>query len=456
MLSANKRLLEQLQCLNTSQSPLNKQEADRILTKSLDKVQAERYSATDLESKYFQEDGMEEDIGAEQIPVLVKPGRKIRRRIASLCAACFAAGFFLFLLFLNTVNPTAAENLPIVGSIVEKVNRQFRYQPKEPEIPPEAEPSFLPSTPEPTGSASPSPQQAADTLFETISDDGRLTGEIDSLTGEGFTLHLALAFTPADGDLKQYRFLTYQSVELKLDGQDRRIRQASGLCLERQGDGDVWTGETEIDLLDYEEFEEVELQAELTFSGFEAWEDSPVSGAEGVAAGDTITFRLAFAPGAASLCSVENTGQESGEIFLDQLAVNSSKQLVCLEISDLISDPVVILCGEDGSYLDTVSCEKLGPSSAGSNSDWRGIAALPSENRERLILRVSGQDGVTLAEYTAVPAPSSRPSPTPPSPSPSPEGESSHDPAESSPVSNQPVPSVQPTVSPSAVPESRP
>ena len=286
---------------------------------------------------------------------------------------------------MNTVNPTAAENLPIVGSIVEKVNRQFRYQPKEPEIPPEAEPSFLPSTPEPTGSASPSPQQSADTLFETISDDGRLTGEIDSLTGEGFTLHLALAFTPADGDLKQYRFLTYQSVELKLDGQDRRIRQESGLCLERQGDGDVWTGETEIDLLDYEEFEEVELQAELTFSGFEAWEDSPVSGAEGVAAGDTITFRLAFAPGAASLCSVENTGQESGEIFLDQLAVNSSKLLVCLEISDLISDPVVILCGEDGSYLDTVSCEKLGPSSAGSSSDWRGIAALPSETRERLM-----------------------------------------------------------------------
>ena len=103
MLSANKRLLEQLQYLNTSQSPLSKQEAERILTKSLDKVQAERCSAADLESKYFQEDGMEEDIGTEQIPVFVKPGRKIRRRIASLCAACFAAGFFLFLLFLNTV-----------------------------------------------------------------------------------------------------------------------------------------------------------------------------------------------------------------------------------------------------------------------------------------------------------------------------------------------------------------
>ena len=58
MLSANKRLLEQLQYLNTSQSPLSKQEAERILTKSLDKVQAERCSAADLESKYFQEDGM--------------------------------------------------------------------------------------------------------------------------------------------------------------------------------------------------------------------------------------------------------------------------------------------------------------------------------------------------------------------------------------------------------------
>ena len=99
MLSANKRLLEQLQCLNTSQSPLNKQEADRILTKSLDKVQAERYSATDLESKYFQEDGMEEDIGAEQIPVLVKPGRKNPPPDRFSLCSLLRSRFFLFLLF---------------------------------------------------------------------------------------------------------------------------------------------------------------------------------------------------------------------------------------------------------------------------------------------------------------------------------------------------------------------
>ena len=99
MLSANKRLLEQLQYLNTSQSPSeqtgSREDSDKVSGQSAGR----RCSAADLESKYFQEDGMEEDIGTEQIPVFVKPGRKIRRRIASLCAACFAAGFFSFCSF---------------------------------------------------------------------------------------------------------------------------------------------------------------------------------------------------------------------------------------------------------------------------------------------------------------------------------------------------------------------
>lgn len=451
MLSANRRLLEELQSLDTSQPPLGRQEAGRILTKALDKLQAEKNGLAEPEFQHSQKEDPEPDFEAEGFPVLVKPGRRAYRRIASLCAACFAAGLFLFLLFLNSVNPTAAESLPIVGGIVERVNRQLRFPPKEPEIPSEAEPSLPPSTPEPTEPASPPPQQAAETRFQTASADGRLTGEISSLTGEGFTLRLTLAFAPADGELKQYRCLTYQNAALKLDGQTRQIRLEPGLRLDLQEDGDVWTGETEIDILDYEGFGEEELQAELTFSGFTAW-DSPDSGTESAAAGDAITFRLALTPGSARLCPVENAVPEGGEILLKQLFVNSSKLLVGLEIPDRIPEPVVFLCGEDGSRLEAVRCEKLGPGSSGSSSEWRGIAALPPESGERLLLQVSGQDGVTLAEYTASLLPG-EPSPAVSSPPPGLEGENSGSSEESGAGSHQPVPSVQPTVSPSEAPE---